>query len=112
MTDSWNRQSPPRLVGYTLWLYQMPRIDSSGEVLVPVSLPKDAEDSGEPPNRWLIVLGDITGTGETDSLRKDALETVVIRLVGITTGPASILKAFTSDLVIQPRTESPLCWWP
>jgi phosphoserine phosphatase RsbU/P len=97
MVDPLERQSPPRLVGYESWLYQMPCIDSSGDVFVSVPLPKDADDSGESPNRWLIALGDISGKGEIASRLKDALETEVIRLAGITTEPASILKALTSD---------------
>ena len=32
MVDPLERQSPPRLVGYESWLYQMPCIDSSGDV--------------------------------------------------------------------------------
>jgi hypothetical protein len=39
MSDQWDRQSPPRLVGYESWLYQMPYFDSSGDVFVSVALP-------------------------------------------------------------------------
>ena len=99
MAAPWDRQNPPRLVGYESWLYQMPCIDSSGDVFVSVPLPKDADDSGEPPNRWLVALGDISGKGETASRLKDALETEVIRLVGTMTDPASILKALNHYLV-------------
>ena len=34
MADPWDRQNPPRLVGYESWLYQMPCIDSSGDLFV------------------------------------------------------------------------------
>ena len=47
MADPWDRQNPPRLVGYGSWLCQMPRIDSSGDVFVSVPLPKDADIPGE-----------------------------------------------------------------
>ena len=36
MADPWDRQNPPRLVGYESWLYQMPCIDSSGDLFVSV----------------------------------------------------------------------------
>jgi len=82
-------------VGYESWIYQMPCIDSSGDVSVP--LPGQVDPLGEPPNRWLVVLGDIGGKGETASCLKDALETEVIRLAGITPDPASILKALNNE---------------
>jgi|SRR5271157_1047784 len=96
MADPWDRQNPPRLVGYESWLCQMPRIDSSGDVFVSVPLPKDADLPDEPPNRWLIALGDMAGKGETASRQKNALATELIRVVGTTTDPASILKALNS----------------
>jgi|SRR5271157_1876774 len=99
MAAPWDRQNPPRLVGYKSWLYQMPCIDSSGDVFVSVPLPKDSDLPGEPPNRWLIALGAMSAIGETASLLKEALENKVIRLAGTTTDPASILKALNSDLV-------------
>ena len=68
MADQWDRQNPPRLVGYESWLYQMPCIDSSGDVFVSVALPMDADPPGEPPNRWLVALGDVSGKGEVASL--------------------------------------------
>jgi len=36
MVEPWDRQSPPRLVGYESWLCQMPCIDNSGDVFVSV----------------------------------------------------------------------------
>ena len=39
MSDQWDRQRPPRLGGYESWLYQMPCLDSSGDVFVSVALP-------------------------------------------------------------------------
>ncbi len=57
MVDPWDRQNPPRLVGYESWLCQMPCIYSSGDVFVSVPLPTDADIPGEPPKRWLIALG-------------------------------------------------------
>ncbi len=96
MADSWDAQHPPRLVGYESWLYQMPCTDSSGDVFVSVSLQKDADLPDDPPNRWLIALGDMAGKGETASRLKNALATELICLAGTTTDPASILKALNS----------------
>jgi phosphoserine phosphatase RsbU/P len=104
MADSWETQLPPRLVGYESWIYQMPCIDSSGDVFVSVPLPSDAHLLGEPPNRWLVALGDVSGKGEIASRLKYALETEVIRLAGTTADPASILKALNS-IVIDPALE-------
>ena len=104
MSHQWDRQNPPRLVGYESWLYQMPCIDSSGDVFISVPLPKDADLPAEPPNRWLVALGDVSGKGEIASRLKDALETEVIRLAGTTTDPASILKAL-NNIVIDPALE-------
>jgi hypothetical protein len=98
MADSWETQQPPRLVGYKSWLYQMPCIDSSGDVFVSVPLPKAADLSDELPNRWLIALGDVSGKGETASHLKNALATELIRLVGTTTDPSTILRALSNDL--------------
>ena len=96
MADPWDTQHPPRLVGYESWLCQMPCIDSSGDMFVSVPLPGHVELPSEPPNRWLVAFGDMSSIGETSSRLKDALETEVIRLVGTTTDPASILKALNS----------------
>ncbi len=96
MVEPWDRQSPPRLVGYELWLCQMPCIDNSGDVFVSVPLPKDADILGELPNRWLIALGNMSVKGETASHLKNALVTELIRLVGTTTEPASILKSLNN----------------
>ncbi len=101
MADQWDRQIPPRLVGYESWLYQMPCIDSSGDVFVSVPLPKEADSPDEPPHRWLVALGEVSGKGEIASRLKYALETEVIRLAGTTTDPALILKALNS-IVIDP----------
>jgi len=99
MADPWYRQNPPRLMGYESCLHQMPCIDRSGDVLVSVPLPGDADLPGEPLNRWLVALGDISGKVETASRLKDALETEVIRLVSTMTNAASILKALNHYLV-------------
>ena len=104
MADQWDRQNPPRLVGYESWLYQMPCIDSSGDVFVSVPLPSDADLPGEPPNRWLVALGDVSGKGEIASRLKDALETEVIRLANTTTDPASVLKTL-NNIEIDPAIE-------
>ncbi len=96
MVDPWHRKNPPRLLGYESWLYQMPCIDSSGDLFVSVPLPGQVDLPGEPPNRSLVALGDISGKGETASHLKDAWVTELIRLVGTTTDPASILKALNS----------------
>ena len=73
MVDPLERQSPPRLVGYESWLYQMPCIDSSGDVFVSVPLSGHVDLPSEPPNRWLIALGDVCGKGETASRLKRRL---------------------------------------
>jgi len=98
MADSWETQQPPRLVGYESWLYQMPCIDSSGDVYVSIPLPKAADLPDAPPNRWLIALGEVSAKGETASRLKDALATELIQLVGNTTDPASILRALNNDV--------------
>ncbi len=99
MADSWDTQKPPRLVGYESWLYQMPRIDSSGDVFVSIPLPKDEDLPDEPPNRWLIALGDVSGKGEAASRLKNALANKLIQLVDTTTDPASILRALNNDVL-------------
>ena len=104
MADPWETQHPPRLVGYESWLYQMPCIDSGGDVFVSVPLPRDADLPCELPNRWLVALGEVSGKGEIASCLKYALETEVIRLAGTTTDPALILKALNST-VIDPAME-------
>jgi hypothetical protein len=76
----------------------MPCIDGSGDLFVSIPLPKNVDLPDELPNRWLIALGDMSGKGETASRLKDALATELIRLVGTTTEPASILKALNNDL--------------
>ncbi len=68
MVDPWHRKNPPHLVGYESWLYQMPCIDSSGDLFVSVPLPGHVDLPGEPPNRWLVALGDISVKGETGKL--------------------------------------------
>ena len=99
MANSWETQQPPRLVGYESWVYQIPCIDSSGDVFVSIPLPKDNDLTDEPPNRWLIALGDVSGKGETASRHKEALEAELIRLVGTTTDPASILRTLNNTLI-------------
>ncbi len=98
MADPWDRQNPPRLVGYESWLYQMPCIDSSGDVFVSVPLPNNANLPDEPPKLWLIALGDVCGKGETASRLKHALATELMRLAGTSTDPASILTALNNDV--------------
>jgi phosphoserine phosphatase RsbU/P len=98
MANEWDRQNPPRLVGYESWLYQMPCMDNSGDVFVSVPLLKDADLGGEPPNRWLIAVGDVSGRGEAASRLKEELEAGVNRLVGTAGDPASILMALNNDL--------------
>ena len=63
-----------------------------------------ADLPGEPPNRWLVALGDVSGKGEIAGLLKDALEAEVVRLADITTDPASILKALNGT-EIDPAME-------
>src|SRR5437016_3890472 len=99
MAAPWDPPVSPRLVGYESWLYQMPCIDSGGDVFVSVPLPKDADPPGEPPTRWLVACGDICGRRETASRLKDAMEAEVTRLAGTTPAPASILKELNHDLV-------------
>jgi phosphoserine phosphatase RsbU/P len=98
MADEWDRQNPPRLVGYESWLYQIPCIDSSGDVIVSLALPKDADPWGNPPTRWLVAVGDVSGRGEAASRLKEKMEAVVNRLVGTTGDPASILMALNNEL--------------
>ncbi len=69
MADSWETELPPRLVGYESWLFQMPCIDSSGDVFVSVPLPKEADSADEPPHRWLVVIGDVIARREFESQR-------------------------------------------
>jgi Stage II sporulation protein E (SpoIIE) len=78
MADQWDRHNPPRLLGYESWLYQMPCINSSGDVFVSVPLPQDADLPGEPPNGWLVAVGDVSGKGEDASRLKDRLESEVV----------------------------------
>ena len=98
MAHQWDRQNPLRLVGYESWFYQMPCIDSSGDVFVSLPLPKDADLPGELPNRWLLAVGDVSGKGDAASRVKERLEAEVHRLAGITIDPASILRALNNDL--------------
>ena len=97
MADVWDRQSPPRLVGYKSWLYQMPCIDSSGDMVVSVPLAEHSELHRESPSRWLVAVGDVSGRGEAASRLNDALATRLIRLVGKMTDPASIIMALNDD---------------
>jgi phosphoserine phosphatase RsbU/P len=97
MADEWDRQNPPRLLGYESWLYQMPCMDNCGDVFISVPLLKDADLRGEPPNRWLVAVGDVSGRGEAASRLKEQMEAEINRLVGTTVDPASILKALNND---------------
>ena len=98
MADEWDRQNPPRLVGYESWLYQMPCMDSSGDLFVSVAIGGHADLHGELPTRWLVAVGDVSGRGEAASRLKEELEAEVNRLVGTTGDPASILIALNNDL--------------
>ncbi len=82
----------------------MPCIDNSGDVFLSIPLPKDTDLPDEPPNRWLIALGDVSGKGETASRHKEALEGELIRLVGTATDPASILRTL-NNTSIDPALE-------
>jgi hypothetical protein len=57
--------------GYKSWLYQMPCVDSAGDVFVSASLAGRTELAGDLPTRWLVALGDVSGTGEAASRLKD-----------------------------------------
>jgi sigma-B regulation protein RsbU (phosphoserine phosphatase) len=98
MADQWDRQSPPRLVGYESWLYQMPCIDGSGDLFVSVALAGHTDRLSEFSTRWLVAVGDVSGKGEPASRLKEELEAEVNRLVGKTGDPASILMALNNDL--------------
>ena len=101
MAANSDQRKPPHLVGYESWLYQMPCIRSSGDVFVsvPLPIPKNTERAGEPLNRWLVAVGNISGRGESASRLRDSLETEVIRLAGTMSDPASILKTLNNDLI-------------
>ena len=93
MSGQWDRQSPPRLMGYETWLYQMPCMDNCGDVFVSLPLSKDADLRDEPPTRSLVAVGDVSGRGEAASRLKEQLEAEINRLVVTTGDPASILMA-------------------
>jgi phosphoserine phosphatase RsbU/P len=97
MAGKWERQNPPRLVAYESWLYQMPCMDNCGDVFISVPIWKDADLCGEPPNRWLVAVGDVSGRGEAASRLKEQMEAEINRLVGTTVDPPSILKALNND---------------
>jgi phosphoserine phosphatase RsbU/P len=99
MADQWEPQTSPRLAGYESWLYQMPRMDSAGDVFVCVPLPVHADRSGELSTRWLVVLGDFGGSCEVRSRLKDLMEEEIGRLAGTVTNPASILEALNNNLL-------------
>ena len=99
MVDQWGPQTPPRLAGYKSWLYQMPCVDSAGDVFVSVSLAGHTELAGDLPTRWLVALGDVSGRGEAASRLRDTLEAEVLRLAGTMTDPASILGALNNDVL-------------
>jgi sigma-B regulation protein RsbU (phosphoserine phosphatase) len=88
-----------RLAGYESWLYQMPCVDSAGDVFVSVSLAGHTELSGNLPACSLVALGDVSGRGEAASRLKDSLEAEVTRLLGATSDPAAILEALNNDPV-------------
>lgn len=97
MADEWDRQNPPRLVGYESWLYQMPCMDNCGDVFVSLPIPKDADPCNGPPTRWLVAVGDVSGRGEAASRLNEQMEAEINRLVGTSGDPASILKALNND---------------
>ena len=96
MADPRDQQAPPRLVGYESWLYQMPCLGSDGDVFVSVPI---GGTPGEPPNRWLIALGDVSGSGAVASRLKADLEAEVGRLVKPGTDPAALLQALNHRLM-------------
>jgi phosphoserine phosphatase RsbU/P len=98
MADQWEPQTPPRLAGYESWLYQLPRMESAGDVFVSMPLSGHTDVSGELPTRWLVAVGDVSGKGEAVSRLTYRLEAEVTRLVGTVTKPASILEALNNDL--------------
>jgi phosphoserine phosphatase RsbU/P len=96
MAGKWERQNPPRLVGYESWLYQMPCMDNCGDVFISVPIWKDADLRGEPPNRWLVAVGDVSEGGGRIT-PEEKLEGDVNRLVGTTGDSSSILMALNND---------------
>jgi phosphoserine phosphatase RsbU/P len=103
MAYEWDGPTPPRLVGYESWLYEMPCMDNCGDVFISVPLPKDADLRGEPPTRWLVAVGDVSGRGEAASRLKERMEAEVDRLVGTTGDPASILTALNNNPIDPDR---------
>jgi len=99
MSDQWEPQTPPRLAGYQSWLYQMPCLDSTGDIFVSVPLTGHSRLLCESPTRWLVALGDISDKGEPASRLKGILEAEVLRLAGIVRAPASILEALNNNVL-------------
>ncbi len=96
MADPREQQDPPRLVGYESWLYQMPCLGSDGDVFLCVPI----EDTpGEPPNRWLIALGDVSGSRAVASRLKADLEAELVQLVNPESDPAAVLEALNDGLM-------------
>ncbi len=98
MADQCDPQSPPRLIGYDCWLYQMPCTGNSGDFVVSVALSGDTETLSEPPSRWLVAIGDVCEKDETVARLKEQLVAEINRIVGMTGDPASILTALNKDL--------------
>jgi phosphoserine phosphatase RsbU/P len=98
MADEWDRHNPPRLLGYESWLYQMPCMDNCGDVFISVPVLKDADLRCEPPNRWLVAVGDVSGRREATSRLTAESEAEVNRLAGTTGDPALILMALNNEL--------------
>ena len=96
MADPGDQQAPPRLVGYESWLYQMPCLGSEGDVFVSVPI---GGTPGEPPNRWLVALGEVSGNGAVVSRLKADLEAEVVRLVNPGSEPAALLEALNQGLM-------------
>ena len=95
MADPRDQQDPPRLVSYESWLYQMPCLGSDGDVFLSVPI---GGTPGEPPNRWLIALGDVSGSGAVASRLKADLEAEMVRLVNPRSDPAALLEALNDGL--------------
>jgi phosphoserine phosphatase RsbU/P len=96
MADPRDQQDPPRLVGYESWLYQMPCLGSDGDVFLCVPI-EDTPD--EPPKRWLIALGDVSGSRAVASRLKADIEAELVRLVNPESQPGEFLEALNCGLM-------------
>jgi sigma-B regulation protein RsbU (phosphoserine phosphatase) len=97
MADHRDRTAAPRLTGYESWLFHRPCPGGVGDVFVSAPISAIGRLGGEPPGRWLIALGDVSGRGEPARRLRAALESELVRLVPTETDPATILKALNDD---------------